>query len=97
MKKPPTPQGRLLRFGGVRDRVAWRHTKGGHMGIVNRRNAIVGWIVLKNRKRLVKVARSAPTPPAARTGGIVAGALAGIAGIAGGLLFWRKTRGGAAE
>jgi LPXTG-motif cell wall-anchored protein len=62
------------------------------MGIVNKRNAFVGWIVLKNRKRLVKMARSTPAAPGAHTGGIVAGVLAGIVGIASGLLFWRKKR-----
>jgi hypothetical protein len=62
------------------------------MGIVNKRNAIVGWLVLKLGKRAArKKAQSAV--PDARTGGIAAGTLAGIAGITGALLFWRKKHG----
>jgi hypothetical protein len=63
------------------------------MGIVNRRNAIVGWIVIRNRKRVLKeMARTVP-PPGSRFAAIVAGAVAGVVGIAGALLFWRKQRG----
>jgi hypothetical protein len=62
--------------------------------IFNKRNAFVGWLVVKNRKRVVKeAARSVPVP-AAKTG-IIAGAVAAVVGFAGGLLFWRKTRGSA--
>jgi hypothetical protein len=64
------------------------------MGIVNRRNAFVGWIVLKNRKWFLKeMARSVPAP-GPRIAAIAAGVFAGIAG---GLLFWRSQRGGDAE
>jgi len=49
------------------------------MSIVNKRNAIVGWAVLKLGKRAArKKAQDAANP---RTGGIVAGALAAIAGL----------------
>jgi hypothetical protein len=70
-------------------------TKGGHMGIFNRRNAVIGWIVLKIGKRAAKK-KAAGAVPGARTGGIAAGALAGLAGLVGGLMFWRKKRGAAA-
>jgi hypothetical protein len=62
------------------------------MSIVNKRNAVVGWVVLKLGKRAAKKKASGAVPDA-RTSGIAAGALAGLAGIAGALLFWRKKRG----
>jgi hypothetical protein len=62
------------------------------MGIVNKRNAIVGWTVLKLGKRAAKK-KAQNAVPGAKTGGIAAGALAGLAGIAGALLFWRKKHG----
>jgi len=63
------------------------------MGIVNKRNAVVGWAVLKLGKRAAKK-KAQGAAPAARTGGAVAGVLAALGGI---LLFWRKKRGSAAE
>ena len=59
------------------------------MSIVNKRNAIVGWAVLKLGKRAArKTAQEAV--PNARTGGAVAGgALAAIMGV---VLFKRKKR-----
>ena len=62
------------------------------MGIVNKRNALVGWIVLKLGKRAAKK-KAQGAVPGPRTGGVAAGALAAIGGV---LLFWRKKRGGAA-
>jgi hypothetical protein len=59
------------------------------MGIVNRRNAVVGWVVLKLGKRAAKKKAQAAVPDA-RTGGAVAGSLAALGGA---LLFWRKKRG----
>jgi len=58
------------------------------MGVINRRNAVVGWTTIKVGKRLV---RPAPRSGAsgAKAGGIAAGTLAAL----GGLLFWRKARG----
>ncbi len=61
------------------------------MGIVNKRNALVGWIVLKLGKRAAK-RKAQGAVPGPRTGGAVAGAVAAIGGA---LLFWRKKRGGA--
>jgi hypothetical protein len=66
------------------------------MGIVNRRNAVIGWLVLKLGKRAAKKkAQSAVPGTPAPT--IAAGTAAGLAGIAGALLFWRKKRGSATE
>lgn len=61
------------------------------MGIVNKRNALVGWLVLKLGKRAAK-RKAQGAVPGPRTGGAVAGAVAAIGGA---LLFWRKKRGGA--
>ena len=60
--------------------------------IFNRRNAVIGFVVLKLRKREAKKKVAAAVPDA-RTGGIAAGALAALAGLVGGLVFWRKKRG----
>ncbi|MGH2999987.1 MAG: hypothetical protein ACRDNM_11870 [Gaiellaceae bacterium] len=58
------------------------------MSIVNRRNAVIGWLVVKVGKRAAKqkVQGAAPT---ARTGGAVAGALAALGGL---LMLKRKKR-----
>ena len=61
------------------------------MGIVNKRNALVGWLVLKLGKRAAKK-KAQGAVPGPRTGGVAAGAVAAIGGV---LLFWRKKRGGA--
>lgn len=69
------------------------------MGIVNRRNAVVGWAVLKLGKQVAKKkARDAvpgtvdeslrPNKPAI----VVA-----LAGTGGALMFWRKRRSGEGE
>jgi hypothetical protein len=64
------------------------------MGIVNRRNAVVGWVTLKVGKRVVKQ-KAATVAPAAKTkGGAAAGALAAFGGA---LLFWRHKRGGTSD
>ncbi len=60
------------------------------MGIVNKRNAVVGWIVLKLGKRAAKK-KAQGAVPGPRTGGVAAGALAALGGL---LVFWRKKRGG---
>ena len=60
------------------------------MGIVNRRNAVVGWLAVKVGKRVVK-RKAAEAVPSARTGGAAAGALAALGGV---LFFWRRKRGG---
>jgi len=58
------------------------------MGIVNRRNAVVGWLAVKIGKRVVK-RKAQGAVPSARTGGAAAGVLAAIGSA---LLFWRKKR-----
>jgi hypothetical protein len=59
------------------------------MGIVNRRNALVGWLVVKVGKRVArKKARHANKPKL--FGGL--GALGALGGLLGGLAFWRKKR-----
>ncbi len=57
------------------------------MGIVNKRNAVVGWAVLKLGKRVAKQ-KAQNVAPGPKAGGIAAGAVAAL----GGLLFWRKAR-----
>jgi hypothetical protein len=59
------------------------------MGIVNKRNAIVGWVAVKVGKRVVKK-KAQGVAPGKRTGGAAAGALAAAGGM---LLFWRRKRG----
>ena len=59
------------------------------MSIVNKRNSIVGWAVLKLGKRAAKKKAQEVAVPNARTGGAVAGALAAIMGV---VLFKRKKR-----
>jgi hypothetical protein len=63
------------------------------MSIVNRRNAVVGWVVLKAGKRAARKKAQAATP-SARTGGAVAGAFAALAGL---LMLRRKKRTDEAE
>ena len=58
------------------------------MGIVNKRNAVVGWIAVKVGKRVVKK-KAAEAVPSAKTGGAAAGTLAALAGA---LFFWRRSR-----
>ena len=58
------------------------------MSIVNRRNALIGWVVLKAGKRAAKK-KAQGAVPTARTGGAVAGALAALGGL---LMLKRKKR-----
>jgi MYXO-CTERM domain-containing protein len=66
------------------------------MGVVNKRNAFLGWAVWKVGKRVAKrkaksVVASAESP-SGRGKGI--GKLAALAAaVGGGLLFWRRSRG----
>ena len=59
------------------------------MAILNRRNALVGWVVVKATKSVVKQ-KAVSSVPSARTGGAAAGIVAGITGA---LLVWRRKRG----
>ncbi|HET7146133.1 MAG TPA: LPXTG cell wall anchor domain-containing protein [Gaiellaceae bacterium] len=58
------------------------------MAVLNKRNAVIGWIAVKVGKRVVKQ-KAADAVPSARTGGALAGALAAIGGA---LLFWRRKK-----
>ena len=60
------------------------------MGIVNRRNAVVGWLTVKMGKRVAKK-KAQEVVPKARTGGFAAGTLAALGGL---LFFWRRKRSG---
>ena len=60
------------------------------MGIVNRRNAVVGWLVLKAGKKAAK-RKAQDVAPSAPTAGAAAKALATLGGL---LFFWRRKRGG---
>jgi LPXTG-motif cell wall-anchored protein len=57
------------------------------MSIFNKRNALIGWIVLKLGKRKAK--QSAPSKATAAKAGAAAG---GAAAVGTGLLFWRKRK-----
>lgn len=63
---------------------------GPRMSILNKRNAVVGWLAVKVGKRVVKK-KASDAVPSAKTGGAAAGALAAIGGA---LLFWKKRSGG---
>jgi hypothetical protein len=58
------------------------------MGIVNRRNAVVGWLAVKAGKRVAKK-KAQDAVPSARTGGVAAGAVAALGGA---VFFWRHKR-----
>ncbi len=63
------------------------------MGIVNRRNALLGWTVWKLGKRAArrKAKDAVPSREAAGKGG--AALAAGVAALVGVLSFWRRRRG----
>lgn len=62
------------------------------MGIVNRRNAVLGWGIWKLGKRAAK--RKAKSAVPSSGGGSTKKPLlaVGLAGLAGALTFWRKRR-----
>jgi LPXTG-motif cell wall-anchored protein len=64
------------------------------MGIVNRRNAVLGWGIWQVSKRAAK--RKAKSAAPATGGGRPNKSLlaVGLAGAAGALTFWRKRRSG---
>jgi hypothetical protein len=57
------------------------------MGIINRRNAVVGWLVLKGAKRAAR-RKAQDAVPGPRGGA----AVAAVGAALGGLLVWRKWR-----
>ena len=58
------------------------------MSIVNRRNALVGYVVTKVAKRVGRK-KASSTVPGGKTGGAAVGVVAAVVGA---LVFWRKTR-----
>ena len=62
------------------------------MGIVNRRNALVGWAVLKLGKRAAKQKAKNVVPSEAPSGKVSAGIAAGVAAVFGVLAFWRSRK-----
>jgi hypothetical protein len=58
----------------------------------SKKNAIVGWLVLTIGKPIAK--RKARQAVGGKRGGAIAAAVAGIGAAVGGLMFWRKRRGG---
>jgi hypothetical protein len=61
------------------------------MGIVNRRNAFLGWGVWKLAKRLGKRKAKAAVPGPGEHAGLNKGAIASmVAAVGGALWFWRK-------
>ena len=66
------------------------------MGVVNKRNAFLGWAVWKVAKRILKRKAKAVVPGVESSSGHglgVAKVAALAAAAAGALFFWRKTRG----
>ena len=63
------------------------------MGIVNRRNAMIGWAVLKLGKSKAKKKAKDVVPGAPETGRSRAALAAGVAAFFGVLAFWRKRKG----
>ena len=68
------------------------------MGIVNKRNALLGWTAWKFAKRALKKKAKGAVPGTAEGGRTGKPAvLAGLAALVGGLWFWRKKGGGPDE
>jgi LPXTG-motif cell wall-anchored protein len=60
------------------------------MGVVNRRNAVLGWAVWRIGKRAAK--RKARQTVSTDTGRSRKGLVAGLAALGGALVFWRRRR-----
>ena len=58
------------------------------MSILNKRNAVVGWIAVKVGKRVVKK-KASDAVPSGRTGAAAGG---GLAALLGALVFWKKKK-----
>jgi hypothetical protein len=67
------------------------------MGVFNRRNAFIGWLVIALAKPLAKQkARAAAGKATGKKGGAVMASVAAAGAAAAGLMFWRKHRNGEA-
>jgi LPXTG-motif cell wall-anchored protein len=62
------------------------------MGVLNRRNAVLGWAVWSVSKRAAK--RKAKQSVSTDTGRSKKGLVAGLAALGGALVFWRRRRTG---
>jgi hypothetical protein len=68
------------------------------MGIVNRRNAVLGWTVWKVGKHVAKRKVRDVMPKGGERSGVNKSAIASIAAAVGGaLFFWRKKSNGSEE
>jgi hypothetical protein len=63
------------------------------MGIVNRRNAMVGWAVLKLGKRQARKKAKDVVPKEPPSGKLSAVVAAGVAAFFGVLAFWKRRKG----
>jgi hypothetical protein len=62
------------------------------MGIVNRRNAVIGWAVVKLSKRAAKKKAKEVVPTEPPSGKVSAGVAAGVAALFGMLAFWKRRK-----
>jgi MYXO-CTERM domain-containing protein len=62
------------------------------MGVLNKRNAVLGWAVWKVGKRQMKA--KAKQSVSTDTGRSKKGVAAAVAALGGAVLFWRRRRGG---
>jgi LPXTG-motif cell wall-anchored protein len=69
------------------------------MGIVNKRNALLGWVTWNVGKRVArKKAKAAlPAVEGGRPNKPAVGLAAGLAAVGGVLFFWRKKKSGGAD
>lgn len=67
------------------------------MGIVNRRNAVLGWGVLKLGKRMMKRKAKGATPTVEGGRPNKSFLAVTLAGLAGALTFWRRRRNSSSE
>ena len=69
------------------------------MGILTKRNAVLGWAVWKVGKKAIKKKAKAAVPGSGSDGGARAkpAILAVLAALGGALFFWRKKSGGSEE
>ena len=67
------------------------------MGIVNKRNAVLGWVTWQLGKRVAKKKAKAAVPAVEGGKPNKPAIAAGVAAVLGGLLFWRKAKGRGAD
>jgi LPXTG-motif cell wall-anchored protein len=69
------------------------------MGIVNKRNALLGWLTWNVGKRVARKKAKAAVPAieGGRPNKPAVGLAAGLAALGGVLFFWRRKKGGGAD